>query len=353
MSADIRVSIVGGSGYTGGELLRLLLSHPQVEIAQVTSESQAGNFVHSIHPNLRLAGGPGASLPLRFTSLSELTPCDVLFLALPHGQAQHKIDHFAALAERIVDLSADFRLRDPAVYRQYYGEPHAAAAWLERFAYGLPELEREAIRATRYVSGVGCNATASTLALLPLSRASLLRPEARVVVDVKAGSSEGGATASASSHHPERSGALRSFAPTRHRHEAEVRQALGCAEVYLSVTSVDAVRGVLATAHAWVEPGLAEKDLWRAYRAAYGREPFVRIVHERDGIYRHPEPKLRWGTNFADVGWELDPATGRVVALAAIDNLGKGAAGSAVQCMNLMLGLDETAGLTFTGLHPI
>lgn len=352
MSNEIRVSIVGGSGYTGGELLRLLLNHPQVTVAQVTSESQAGNFVHSLHPNLRPAGRQ-TGMPLRFTSLSELAPCDVLFLALPHGQAQHQIERFAGLAGRIVDLSADFRLRDPEVYRQYYGEPHAAPDWLGRFAYGLPELDRAAIQATRYVSGVGCNATASTLALLPLARAGLLLAESPVVVDVKAGSSEGGASASAASHHPERSGALRSFAPTRHRHEAEVRQNLGCPGVYLSVTSVDAVRGVLATAHAWVRPGLTDKDLWRAFRAAYGSEPFVRIVHERDGIYRHPEPKLLWGTNLADVGWEVDPATGRLVALAAIDNLGKGAAGSAVQCMNLMLGLDETAGLAFTGLHPI
>ncbi|MCU0509722.1 MAG: N-acetyl-gamma-glutamyl-phosphate reductase, partial [Anaerolineae bacterium] len=132
----------------------------------------------------------------------------------------------------------------------------------------------------------------------------------------------------------------------------EVRQALGRNNVYLSVTSIELVRGVLATAHGWARPGLTDKDLWRAYRAAYGDEPFVRIVHERAGIYRHPEPKLLTGTNGADVGWELDAQTGRLVALAAIDNLGKGAAGTAVQCMNLMLGWDETLGLQFTGLHP-
>ena len=214
-------------------------------------------------------------------------------------------------------------------------------------------MEREAIRSAHYVSGVGCNATASILALSPLVRAGLLRSDRPLTVDVKAGSSESGASASAASHHPERSGALRSFAPTRHRHEAEIRQELACEEVYLSVTSIELVRGVLATAHAWVQPGLSDRDVWRAYRAAYGAEPFVRIVHERDGIYRHPEPKLLAGTNLADVGWELDPATGRLVALAAIDNLGKGAAGSAVQCLNLMQGWDEAAGLEFSGLHPV
>ncbi len=350
MTAALHVSIVGASGYGGGELLRLLLGHPHVEISQVTSESHAGDFVHSTHPNLRPTGRRTA---LRFTSLAELQPCDVLFLALPHGEAQRQIERFASLAGRIVDLSADFRLVDPQVYQRYYGEPHAAAAWLERFAYGLPEANRDAIRNARYASGVGCNATASTLALLPLARAELLLPDRPIVVDVKAGSSEGGATASAASHHPERAGAVRSFAPTGHRHEAEVRQVLGIRDLYLSVTSIELVRGVLATAHAWIRPGLAEKDLWRAYRATYGGEPFVRIVHDRSGIYRHPEPKLLAGTNLADVGWDYDPSTGRLVALAAIDNLGKGAAGSAVQCMNLMCGFDEAAGLGFTGLHPV
>ncbi len=355
MSERARVAIAGGSGYTGGELLRLLGGHPHVDIAQVTSESQAGNFVHSAHPNLRFTGAQSTAgqQPVRFTSMTELAGCDVLFLALPHGQAQQRIAEFAGLAERIVDLSADFRLRDAGQYQVRYGEAHCAPAWLDRFVYGLPETNRDAICSARYVSGVGCNATASLLALLPLARAGLLRTDRPVVVDVKAGSSEAGASASAASHHPERSGAVRSFAPTGHRHEAEVIQALGRDDVYLSVTSIELVRGVLATAHAWVEPGLGEKELWRAYRGAYGREPFVRIVHERGGVYRHPEPKLLAGTNLADVGWDLEPASGRVVALAAIDNLGKGAAGSAVQCMNLMMGWDEAAGLGFMGLHPV
>ena len=351
MSSRARVSIIGGSGYGGGELLRILARHPFVEIAQVTSESQAGNYVHSVHPNLRPSGR--GMQPLRFTSIGELAPCDALFLALPHGEAQRRIGEFAGIGERIVDLSADFRLRDPEAYRRTYGEAHAAPDWLAHFAYGLPEINREQIRGARYVSGVGCNATASILALLPLLRAGLLLPERPLIVDVKAGSSEGGASPSAASHHPERSGAVRSFAPTGHRHEAEVVQALGCANVYLSVTSIELVRGILATAHTWTAPGLADKDLWRAYRGAYGEEPFVRLVHERSGVYRHPEPKLLAGTNLADVGWDLDPRTGRLVALSAIDNLGKGAAGSAVQSLNLMMGWDETAGLEFTGLHPI
>jgi len=343
------VSIIGGSGYTGGELLRLLLDHPHVTVQQVTSRRYAGKFVHNVHPNLRPVFG---QTPLKFTTVEALEPVDVLILALPHGQAQARIDHFATLAPRIIDLSADFRLRDPAHYTQRYGQAHAAPAWLDRFVYGLPEINREAIRGANYVSGVGCNATASILALKPLMDAGLLL-ERPIIVDLKVGSSEAGASANPGSHHPERSHAVRSYAPVGHRHEAEVHQAFGRDDIHLSITSVELVRGALATAHAWVQPGLSDRDLWRAYRAAYGDEPFVRIVHERSGIYRHPEPKLLWGTNLADVGWQLQPETGRIVALAAIDNLGKGAAGSAVQCLNLMCGFDETAGLTFRGLHPV
>jgi N-acetyl-gamma-glutamyl-phosphate/LysW-gamma-L-alpha-aminoadipyl-6-phosphate reductase len=349
MNGHVTAGVVGGSGYGGGELLRLLLGHPCVDIGQVTAESHAGDFVYALHPNLRPAG---RRQPLRFTTASELAPCDVLFLALPHGEAQRRIGSLSELAPRIVDLSADFRIAHLDLYRKTYGSDHLAPQFVSRFAYGLPEANREVIRAASFVSGVGCNATASTLALLPLQRAGLLRSDLPVTVDVKAGSSEGGASHSAASHHPERAGAVRSFAPTGHRHEAEVRQTLGRDDIYLSVTSIELVRGVLATAHGWVQPGTTEKDIWRAYRAAYSSEPFVRIVHDRGGIYRHPEPKLLAGTNLADVGWELDPSTGRIVALAAIDNLGKGAAGTAVQCMNLMLGWDETLGLEFTGLHP-
>src|SRR5690242_6225982 len=164
---SIRVSIVGGSGYVGGELLRLLLFHPSVEVGQVTSERLAGRPVAGAHPHLR------GRTQLQFVPSSKVEPCDLLFLALHHGEAARKIDMFAELAPRIVDCSADFRLRDPATYTQWYGETHPAPQWLEQFVYGLPELNRDAIRQARYVSGVGCNATASNLALLPFIRADL------------------------------------------------------------------------------------------------------------------------------------------------------------------------------------
>jgi N-acetyl-gamma-glutamyl-phosphate/LysW-gamma-L-alpha-aminoadipyl-6-phosphate reductase len=341
----LKVSIVGGSGYVGGELLRLLLFHPYVEVKQVTSASQAGRYVHTVHPNLR------GVTALQFTHPDVLSEADILFLALPHGQAARSIERYAALAPYVIDCSADFRLRDPAAYVRWYEMEHPAKSWLERFVYGLPERYRAALSGAHYASGVGCNATAAILGLAPLADAGLLR---EAIVDIKVGSSEAGAQPSASSHHPERSGVIRPFKPTGHRHQAEVIQALGNAfALHFSVTSVDVVRGVLATCHCLLNRSVSEKEVWQLYRAAYQHEPFIRLVRSNIGIHRFPEPKLLAGSNFCDIGFEVDPDTGRVVVLAALDNLMKGAAGSAVQSMNVMLGWEETAGLTFPGLHPI
>ena len=348
-----KVSIIGGSGYAGGELLRLLLDHPNVEIAQVSSESNLGKYVYHVHPNLR------GRTQLKFCLAADVGPCDVLFCALPHGQVQGRIEELAALAPKIVDLSSDFRLRDPSLYARWYGHEHSAPEWIDRFVYGLPELHRDEIRRASYVSGVGCNATATILGLYPLFQADLIDRTRGVVVEVKVGSSEGGKSASDASHHPERSGAVRSFAPTGHRHTAEVIQELTLGghapAIHFTGTAVELVRGVLATAHVFLKPGmdLTERDLWKVYRLAYRDEPFVRIVKERQGVYRYPEPKILAGSNLADVGFALDESSGRVVTISAIDNLMKGAAGSAVQAMNLMCGFEERAGLGFPGLHPI
>lgn len=351
MITRLTTSIIGASGYTGGELLRLALSHPHLEVKQVTSERRDGQFVHFTHPNLR------TRTQLKFVRSEAVERCDLLFLGLPHGSAMNRIDQLSMLADRIVDLSADFRLRNAADYDAWYGRPHTNTAWLQKFVYGLPELHRAELRAARYVSGVGCNATATTLAIWPLAAAGLIDRSRGIICEVKVGSSEGGAAAADSTHHPERAGVMRSFAPTGHRHTAEVLQALKLkdivTDVHLSATAVDNVRGVLATAHVFVKPGTAEKEVWKAYREAYNHEPFVRIVKEKTGFYRYPEPKILSGSNYADVGFELDPKTGRVVALCAIDNLMKGAAGTALQCANIMMGWDERLGLDFPGLHPI
>jgi N-acetyl-gamma-glutamyl-phosphate/LysW-gamma-L-alpha-aminoadipyl-6-phosphate reductase len=343
----IRAAIVGASGYAGGEVLRLLLDHPEVEVVQVTSRRHLGEYVYQVHPNLR------KRTTLKFSDPAQLESVDVLFLALPHGEAQHQIDRLAGLATYIIDLSADFRLKRAEDYERWYGTPHAAPHWLGRFVYGLPELHRDELRKARYASGVGCNATAANLALWPLMRADLLDTSQPVVVEIKVGSSESGAEGNVGSHHPERSGVIRTFSPFGHRHTAEVIQEMGLENVVLTMTAVDLVRGALATAHARVKPGVTQRELWRAYRAVVNENPFLRLVKEQRGIYRVPEPKILAGSNYADLGFELDEPSRHVVSMCALDNLMKGAAGSAVQCMNLMLGWDETLGLTFPGLHPI
>lgn len=339
----IRASIVGGSGYTGGELLRLLLDHPCVEVGAVTSRSQCGQPIHRVHPNLR------SRTDLLFASPAEISASDVLFLCLPHGTAAKEIERYRGLAERVIDLSADFRLRSATVYKEWYGEEHPAPALLERAVYGLPELSRARLRGAGLISGVGCNATAMNLALAPLAEAGLVE---RVIADIKVGSSEGGAEPNEGSHHPVRSRAVRTYAPTGHRHAAEVHQALGDFALDVTVTAIEMVRGVLCTAHVIPTRRVEGKELWKLYRARYSSEPFVRLVAERSGLHRLPDPKILAGSNYADVGFALDERSGRVVALCAIDNLMKGAAGSAVQCMNIACGLDETAGLTFPGLYP-
>jgi N-acetyl-gamma-glutamyl-phosphate/LysW-gamma-L-alpha-aminoadipyl-6-phosphate reductase len=345
----ISVGIVGASGYTGGEVLRILLRHPGVEILQATSESNAGHFLHTIHPNLR------KQTQLKFTSLNDLKPCDVLFLCLPHGSAMRRIAALEGVAGRLIDLSADFRLRNPEDYPTWYGHPHEAPQYLGRFVYGIPELHRKAIAGATHITGAGCLATASILGLLPLFRHDVIARR-EVFVEAKVGSSAAGDTPNLSTHHPERSGAVRSFQPTGHRHTAEIIQELGLGQplqVHFSATAIEAVRGVLATCHAFLKDGVEEKDLWKVYRAEYGAEPFLRVVKERQGIYRYPEPKLLAGTNFCDVGFEKDPRGSRLVVMAALDNLGKGAAGNAVQAMNVACGLPETMGLEFPGLHPV
>ncbi|MEM9662199.1 MAG: N-acetyl-gamma-glutamyl-phosphate reductase [Planctomycetota bacterium] len=335
-------SIIGGSGYTGGELLRLLHQHPDLRIGQVSSRLQAGQPIHRSHPNLR------GHVDHRFCTPDEIKPCDVLFLCMPHGEATRGIDRFRSLAPLVADLSADFRLSDPQTYRRWYGDEHAAPAALSSAVYGLPEIRRDSLASASLVSGVGCNATAMTLALLPLARAGLIR---RAIADVKVGSSEAGAEPSAGSHHPIRGRTARTYSPYGHRHLAEVRQSLGEIDIDATVTAIDMVRGVLCTAHVEVAERVDSKALWKLFREAYRDEPFVRIVADRNGPNRFPDPRVVAGSNHADVGFAVDESSGRVIALCAIDNLVKGAAGSAIQATNVALGLPETRGLMFPGLH--
>jgi N-acetyl-gamma-glutamyl-phosphate/LysW-gamma-L-alpha-aminoadipyl-6-phosphate reductase len=340
---SLKVVILGAGGYAGGELLRILDSHPGVEIIQITSNSHAGKYVHAAHPNLR------GNSSLKFSGHNDLLSADIVFCCLPHGEAAKRMSELMNQFEYIVDLSSDYRLSDPRSYNRWYGSDHPTPDLLEKFCYGLPEINREQLKSARYVSGVGCNATAVNLALLPFQDSSLVT---KAVVDLKVGSSEGGASPNKSSHHPERSGAVRSFSPCGHRHQAEILQLYPEIELHFSVTSVELVRGVLATCHLFLSEKLTEKDIWQLFRPLFKKEPFLRLVKERSGIHRYPEPKILAGSNYCDIGFAVDPESNRVVVLSALDNLVKGAAGTAVQCMNLMTGHDETEGLTFSGLHP-
>ena len=341
----MKAAIVGGSGYVGGELLRLLLGHPEVEVVQVTSDSMAGRAVGRAHPNLRHA------TDLVFAPHGELESTDVTFLATPHGESIERVPTILASGTLVIDLSADFRLKDPDAYARYYGRAHPYADLLARSVYGLPELHRDALRTAPLIAVPGCIATASILALHPLVRAGFV-DRSPTVVDAKSGSSAGGIEPGPAGTHAERSGSLRAYASAGHRHTAEIEQETGLT-IALTCHAVEAVRGVLATAHALSSSAPDERTLWKAYRAAYGSERFVRIVHEPDGSHREPDPKILAGTNYCDVGFGTDPHGGRIVAYGALDNLGKGAAGAAVQCLNVRAGFPEATGLGFLGLHPV
>ena len=340
----MKASIVGASGYAGGELLRLLLQHPKVEINQVTSERFAAKPVSVVHPNLR------KQTNLKFCSSKELEKCDLLFIALPHGSFMKEFDRFKNTANKIIDLSADFRLKNSEDYKKWYSIEHPKPELLEEFVYGIVELHRKDMKKAKYISSAGCNATATILSLYPLIKNNLIDLDKPIVAEAKCGSSEGGNKVSEASHHPERSGCVRSYKPTGHRHTAEMIQELGI-NVNFSATSIEMVRGILVTANLFVKKGITELDIWKAYRKEYGNEPFIRIVKEKTGIYRYPEPKILSGTNYCDIGFELDG--NRLVVIGAIDNLMKGAAGQAVHAMNIMYGFDEKLGLEFPGLHPI
>ncbi|WP_276273379.1 N-acetyl-gamma-glutamyl-phosphate reductase [Haloarcula litorea] len=337
-------SVVGGSGFTGGELLRLLDGHPEIDLAQATSRSKANKTVGHQHPNLR-------HLDLRFSSPEDLESVDVLFAATPHGVSMEQIDRFRDAADTVVDLSADFRLDSAAQYDEWY-DGHARPELLAESEYALPELNRENLAGADLIASGGCNATATILGLLPLFEHDVLSGDERIVVDVKVGSSEGGAGGGEASSHPERSGVVRPYAPTGHRHEAEIQQFLGV-DVSFTVHAVEMTRGASATCHVFPDGPVSKGDLWGAYRGSYEDEPFVELVAGGGGVYRYPEPKAVAGTNRAEVGFEPDPGNERLVVFSAIDNMMKGSAGQAVHAANVALGIEETAGLEFQGLHPV
>jgi len=346
MNKKINISIIGGSGYAGGDLLRILLGHPKVNINQITSQRFVDQSVSRVHPNLRKLSN------LSFSSIDQLQKTDLIFVALPNKKSADLMPKLIDSAPIIIDLGCDFRLQKSQDYQKWYSWDHPQKSLLPKFTYGLAELHRQELKKANYVACGGCEAICSILSLYPLFKNKLVSND-QVIIDAKIGSSAAGNKPSLSSHHPERSGCVRSYKPTGHRHTAEIMQELGIANVNISATAIEMVRGILTTAQIFLKSGINEKDIWQVYRKEYGQEPFIRIVKSKTGIYRYPEPKILSGTNFCDIGFEKDETTNRLVVIAAIDNLTKGTAGQAIQAMNIRKGWNEALGLEFPGLHPI
>lgn len=347
---------MAASGYIGGELLRLLLLHPKVELNIATSRKYAGEYVFRVHPNLR------GVTELKFSEydLGGITDqVDVVFTALPHGESIRYVPQLVAAGLKVVDLSADYRLKDPAQYGMWYGYEHPSPELLERFVYAIPEINRDEVRQATLVSSPGCMAITSILALTPLLKSKELQIDHNhIVVDAKIGSSGAGGKPSRSTHFSERFNVVRPYAPAGHRHSAEIEQVLSSVAgekvtVSMSAHAVNMVRGILSTCHLFSGVKVEPLSLWKAYRSMYAGSYFIRFVRDKKGPFRLPDPKLVTGSNFCDIGFETEARTGRVVALSATDNLIKGAAGNAIQSMNLMLGLDEKTGLMNAPLHPV
>jgi N-acetyl-gamma-glutamyl-phosphate reductase len=350
-SKRFRAAVIGGSGYGGAEIIRRLLVHPDVELQRVASIDHVGEPLGAVHVNLE-----GAT-ELRFEDLPPAEAArgmDVVFLGLPHKVSAQKVPEILATGARIVDLSGDFRLKDPAAYKEFYGATHPCPELLDRFVYGLPELNRERIKAARYVASPGCFATTIELALVPLARAGLLTGRIRCVGIT--GSSGSGIAPSAGTHHPSRASNLRTYKPLVHQHVPEILETLRAAgaskDLALEFVPVSAplVRGIFATSYVDVPGDVDDARIKRLYAEAYQGEPFVRIPRGR-----LPEVVAVSGSNHIEVGVTIGPAvagTRSVVCFSASDNLIKGGAGQAVQSMNLMLGLSERATLEDVGPWP-
>ena len=340
----IRVGIFGGSGYGGSELLRILLSHPLAEVALVTANEHAGKPVGEVHRNL--LGLTDLSFQKAPDDPAGLKDLDCIFLALPHGQAMEIVPRLPS-SSKVIDLSGDFRLRDKDEFEQHYGQEHTAIEAQAEFVYGLTETNRERIRSARLISNPGCFATATLLGLAPLVADHLI--EGRVIVDAKTGSSGSGAKAAANTHHPQRMNSFYAYKPFTHQHVPEIEQELRSvgdwnSEFVFMTHSLPVARGIFASIYVETKTGLTWERLRTLFAEFYRDSSFVRLVKG--------SPDINWvkTTNFCDIGFAL---CGRqVVIFSALDNLVKGAAGQAVQNMNLMFGLDEKSGLMLVGTNP-
>ena len=334
----IQVSILGASGYVGGELMRLIAAHPDMQVKVAFGASAAGKPVAALHPHLGLAY-PGMEFAAWHPAL--LAGSDLILAALPHGETQRLADDLLARGVPLVDLGADFRLNSAAEYERWYGAPHARPELIETFTYGLPEFFRNAIKGSKRVAAPGCYPTAANLVLRPLIDAGAIEAKG-IVVNAASGVSGAGRGATAASHYCAVEGNMRAYGLLNHRHTAEMEMVSG-GEVLFTPHLLPMSRGILATCTA---RATGPCDPLAILRDAYAGE---RFVHVGEAL---PETKWAAGSNAAFLTARYDERTQSVVALAAIDNLGKGAAGQMVQCANLMLGLDEGAGLSNIGIYP-
>ncbi len=342
----IKVGVVGGTGYTGVELLRLLALHPQVQLAVITSRGEAGTAVADLFPNLR------RYIDLAFSEPDPvaLAGCDLVFFATPNGIAMQMTRELVDAGVRIVDLAADFRLQDPALWQQWYGMPHACEELLAEAVYGLPEMNREAISSARLVANPGCYPTAVQLGFLPLLEAGSVGTDV-LIADCKSGVSGAGRGASVGALLAETAESMKAYAVPGHRHLPEIRQ--GLAQICrkdVGLTFVPhltpMIRGIHATLYAHLDDQGA--DLQALYETRYAAEPFVDVLPAGS----HPETRSVKGANYCRIAVHRAPDSSQVVVLSVIDNLVKGAAGQAVQNMNIMFGLDETSGLRTIALMP-
>ncbi|MCG8424376.1 MAG: N-acetyl-gamma-glutamyl-phosphate reductase [Proteobacteria bacterium] len=345
-----RAAVIGGSGYGASEMLRRLMLHPHVEVARVASIDHVGQPLWAAHPNLT------GLTELVFEDISPREAaqgCDVALLALPHKVTAAKVPELVEIGVKIVDMSGDFRLRDVAAYEQFYETKHPVPELLSKFVYGLPELNRDKIKAAKYVASPGCFATTIALGLLPLARAGLLRGPIHVAACT--GSSGSGAFAKAGTHHPVRAVNLKGYKPLVHQHTPEIVETLhdaGAPDIELHFVPISAPlsRGILSTSFVEVDAEVSESRLEGLFAAAFDSEPFVRRVPGR-----LPEVAAVAGSNYVEVGFAVsEPSTGKrtVTVFSCLDNLIKGGAGQAIQNMNLVLGLDETLSLEDPGSWP-
>jgi len=354
MAKKFKAAVIGGSGYGGAELIRRLLLHPQVSLERVASVDYIGEPIAAAHPNLE------GLTDLKFEELAPEKAAegmDVVLLGLPHKVSAHKVPEIMKTGARIVDLSGDFRLRDAAAYKKYYGAEHPSAHLLDgTFVYGLPELNREKIKTAKYVASPGCFATTIELGLLPLAKAGLLDGSVEIVGIT--GSSGAGVVPTATTHHPTRAVNLRTYKPLEHQHIPEITETLhsaGARSLLLRFVPVSAPlpRGIFATSFVHVDGKTSKDAIAAAFAETYGGERFVRIPKKR-----LPEVAAVSGSNYVEVGFAvgdaLDPGTGKrvVTCFSVSDNLIKGGAGQAIQSMNIMLGVDEKTTLEDPGSWP-